>query len=56
MLHTTRLTYVNNVDVYFYYEITQGWSRATTKAQVIDPFNDDDTSNFSDLDLLSIMM
>ncbi|KAJ7907565.1 hypothetical protein B0H13DRAFT_2501759 [Mycena leptocephala] len=42
--------------VYAYYAATQGWDKATIKAQIIDVYNATDVSNYSALDLTSIMM
>ncbi|KAJ7069144.1 hypothetical protein C8F01DRAFT_977064, partial [Mycena amicta] len=43
--------------VYGYYGYTQGWSRETVKAQIIDVFNAEKLiSNYSRLDIKSIMM
>ncbi|KAF7300633.1 ZnMc domain-containing protein [Mycena chlorophos] len=42
--------------VYSYYGRTQGWDRATIKAQIIDTYSADDVSNYSALDTTSIMM
>ncbi|KAH8099645.1 hypothetical protein BXZ70DRAFT_240399 [Cristinia sonorae] len=43
-------------NVYEYYQETQGWSRATVKEQIIDVYARDDVSNYSQLDLTSVMM
>jgi hypothetical protein len=42
--------------VYAYYAATQGWDKATIKSQIIDVYNSSDLSNFSALDVTSIMM
>ncbi|KAF7344143.1 ZnMc domain-containing protein [Mycena venus] len=42
--------------VYAYYAATQGWDKATIKSQIIDVYNSTDVSNYSQLDLTSIMM
>ncbi|KAJ6627702.1 hypothetical protein B0H10DRAFT_1993760 [Mycena sp. CBHHK59/15] len=42
--------------VYAYYGATQAWNKATIKAQIIDVYNSADVSNYSALDLTSIMM
>ncbi|KAJ6541052.1 hypothetical protein DFH09DRAFT_1089612 [Mycena vulgaris] len=42
--------------VYAYYAATQGWDKATIKSQIIDVYNASDVSNFSALDMTSIMM
>ncbi|KAF7303430.1 ZnMc domain-containing protein [Mycena indigotica] len=42
--------------VYAYYGATQGWDKATIKAQIIDVYNSADVSNYSALDTTSIMM
>ncbi|KAF7292571.1 ZnMc domain-containing protein [Mycena indigotica] len=48
---------LDNEAVYGYYTYTQGWDRATVKAQIIDVFNADTVvSNYSRLDTESIMM
>lgn len=43
-------------NVYRYYAATQGWDKATIKAQIIDVYNSTDVSNYSALDLTSVMM
>jgi hypothetical protein len=35
---------------------SQGWDKATVKAQIIDVYNSTDVSNYSALDTTSIMM
>ncbi|THH31771.1 hypothetical protein EUX98_g2429 [Antrodiella citrinella] len=47
---------LNEPNVYEYYGTTQRWDEATVKAQIIDVFNRDDTSNYSQLDITSVMM
>ncbi|KAJ7203437.1 hypothetical protein C8J57DRAFT_1408070 [Mycena rebaudengoi] len=42
--------------VYAYYTQTQKWDKATVQAQIIDVYGADDVSNYSELDLSSIMM
>ncbi|KAJ6449457.1 hypothetical protein C8R45DRAFT_1224408 [Mycena sanguinolenta] len=42
--------------VYAYYAMTQGWNKATIKSQIIDVYNSNDVSNYSALDMHSIMM
>ena len=42
--------------VYAYYMFTQKWDRATVKSQIIDVYNVKDVSNYSELDLHSVMM
>ncbi|KAF7325505.1 ZnMc domain-containing protein [Mycena kentingensis (nom. inval.)] len=42
--------------VYEYYERTQNWSAALVKSQIIDVYSKDDVSNYSELDLSSVMM
>ncbi|KAF8526972.1 hypothetical protein BU17DRAFT_40150 [Hysterangium stoloniferum] len=47
---------LDEAKVYAYYMRTQGWSKATVKSQIIDVYNQQDVSNYSDVDLKSIMM
>ncbi|TCD68232.1 hypothetical protein EIP91_011301 [Steccherinum ochraceum] len=47
---------LNVANVYDYYMDTQGWSAEEVKQQIIDTYNAVDTSNYSELDLVSIMM
>ncbi|KAJ7199019.1 hypothetical protein GGX14DRAFT_373421 [Mycena pura] len=42
--------------VYDYYGETQHWDRATIKSQIIDVYNAGDVSNYSALDVTSVMM
>lgn len=42
--------------VYDYYTQTQKWDKDTVKAQIIDVYGASETSNYSELDLESIMM
>ncbi|KAH8099648.1 hypothetical protein BXZ70DRAFT_240518 [Cristinia sonorae] len=42
--------------VYEFYELNQGWSRAMVKEQIIDVYSRDNVSNYSQVDLNSIMM
>ncbi|KAJ7182513.1 hypothetical protein C8R43DRAFT_1228916 [Mycena crocata] len=41
---------------YAYYALNQGWDRETIKEQIIDVYNQTDVSNYSAVDLESIMM
>ncbi|TCD66804.1 hypothetical protein EIP91_000940 [Steccherinum ochraceum] len=47
---------LNEARVYEYYQITQGWTRERVKEQIIDVYDKDNISNYSELDLTSIMM
>ncbi|KAK6966593.1 hypothetical protein R3P38DRAFT_3515439 [Favolaschia claudopus] len=42
--------------VYAYYAMTQGWNKAMIKSQIIDVYDTNDVSNYSALDMKSIMM
>ncbi|KAK6980756.1 hypothetical protein R3P38DRAFT_3466091 [Favolaschia claudopus] len=42
--------------VYAYYAMTQGWNKAMIKSQIIDVYDTNDVSNYSTLDMKSIMM
>ncbi|KAJ7452613.1 hypothetical protein FB451DRAFT_1050784, partial [Mycena latifolia] len=48
--------HLNEDRVYEYYKATQNWDRTTIKSQIIDVYQDTDVSNYSELDLNSIMM
>ncbi|KAG6844314.1 hypothetical protein H0H87_007843 [Tephrocybe sp. NHM501043] len=47
---------LNPTEVYSYYRATQGWSDALIKSQILDVFNTENVSNYSQLDITSIMM
>ena len=47
---------MTSLAVYTYYERTQNWSPALVKEEIIDVYNTSDVSNYSKLDLTSIMM
>ncbi|KAJ7153279.1 hypothetical protein C8R46DRAFT_1197359 [Mycena filopes] len=42
--------------VYEYYGYSQKWDKPTIKSQIIDAYNGSDVSNYSELDLTSVMM
>ena len=48
--------HLNEDAVYAYYMATQKWDRATVKSQIIDVYNATAVSNYSALDLTSVMM
>ncbi|KAJ7307769.1 hypothetical protein DFH08DRAFT_975380 [Mycena albidolilacea] len=50
-----RLT-LDEMAVYAYYAMTQAWNKTMIKSQIIDVYNNTDVSNYSALDLKSIMM
>ncbi|KAJ7270869.1 hypothetical protein C8J57DRAFT_1065233 [Mycena rebaudengoi] len=48
--------HLNQDAVYAYYGATQHWDKATVKSQIIDVYNSTDISNYSALDITSVMM